>query len=222
MGAVLSLWHECREDAKKDEPIYRIPTADELKEASKHCDINDLIIDEEAKTVYLRDPDMSLDVGAIGKGYATEKAAELLISRGVTSYVLNIGGNIRTIGEKPNGDGWMTGIVNPDRSSSDAYITKLTIKDTALVTSGNYERFHTVDGVNYHHIIDPDTLMPANYFSSISILTKDSALADALSTALFCMTYEDGLALVQSLEGVEVIWVDLEYNVKHTAGISIE
>ena len=222
MGSVLKLWHECREDAKRDDPIYRIPTEDELLKASKHCSIDDVIIDEAAQTVYLRDPDMSLDVGAIGKGYATEKAAELLISMGVTSYVLNIGGNLRAIGEKPSGDGWLTGITNPNKSSDGSYITKLTIKDTALVTSGDYVRYYTVDGINYHHIIDPDTLMPAGYFSSISVMTKDSALADALSTALFCMSYEEGLSLVNSIGGIEVIWVDLEYNVLTTPGTEIE
>ena len=220
MGSVLKLWHDCREDASDDPPIYRLPDAAALTEAAKHCNIDDIIIDREAGTVYLQDPDMRLDVGALGKGYATEKAAELLISRGVTSYVLNIGGNIRMIGEKPSGKGWITGITNPDKSSNESIITKIDVKSSSIVTSGNYERFYTVDGVDYHHIIDPDTLMPANYFSSVSIITPDSALADALSTALFCMSYEDGLALVNSIGGVEVIWVDLEYNMTSTPGIS--
>lgn len=220
MGSVLKLWHDCREDASDDPPIYRLPDAAALTEAAKHCNIDDIIIDREAGTVYLQDPDMRLDVGALGKGYATEKAAELLISRGATSYVLNIGGNIRMIGEKPSGKGWITGITNPDKSSDEGIITKIDVKSSSIVTSGNYERFYTVDGVDYHHIIDPDTLMPANYFSSVSIITPDSALADALSTALFCMSYEDGLALVNSIGGVEVIWVDLEYNMTSTPGIS--
>lgn len=220
MGSVLKLWHDCREDASDDPAVYRLPDAAELTEAAKHCNIDDIIIDREAGTVYLQDPDMRLDVGALGKGYATEKAAELLISRGATSYVLNIGGNIRMIGEKPSGKGWITGITNPDKSSDESIITKIDVKSSSIVTSGNYERFYTVDGVDYHHIIDPDTLMPANYFSSVSIITPDSALADALSTALFCMSYEDGLALVNSIGGVEVIWVDLEYNMTSTPGIS--
>ena len=220
MGSVLKLWHDCREDASDpDHPVYRVPSADELAEASEHCSIDDLIIDKEAGTVYLADPDMRLDVGALGKGYATEKAAQLLISRGVSSYVLNIGGNIRIIGEKVTGEGWVTGITNPDKSSDESIFTKINIKNTSLVTSGNYERFYTVGGVDYHHIIDPKTLMPANYFSSISIITPDSALADALSTALFCMSYEEGLALINSIGGIEVIWVDLQFNVKHTSGI---
>ena len=188
-------------------------------EARLHCNIDSLIIDEEAGTVYISDPDMSLDVGAIGKGYATERAAEMLISRGVNSYVLNIGGNIRAIGEKVTGDGWVTGITNPNKLSDESFITKVSIKNTSLVTSGDYERYYYADGVKYHHVIDPETLMPAAYFSSVSIFTLDSGLADVLSTALFCMSYEDGLELVESIGGVEVIWVDTEYNVKHTDGI---
>lgn len=219
MGAVLKLWHDCREAAQEDPKSARIPTLEELTEASLHCDINSLIIDEEAGTVYISDPDMSLDVGAIGKGYATERAAEMLISRGVSSYVLNIGGNIRAIGEKVTGDGWVTGITNPNKLSDESFIAKVSIKDTSLVTSGDYERYYYADGEKYHHVIDPVTLMPAAYFSSISIFTLDSALADVLSTALFCMSYEDGLSLVESIGGVEVIWVDTEYNVKHTDGI---
>ena len=219
MGAVLKLWHDCREEAGDDPASARIPTKDELEEASQHCDINNLIIDKSASTVYIADPDMSLDVGAIGKGYATERAAQMLISRGVTSYVLNIGGNIRAIGERTNGKGWITGITNPDKSQDEQFVTKVSIKNTSLVTSGDYERYYTVDGVKYHHVIDPVTLMPARYFSSVSIFTPDSGIADALSTALFCMSYEDGLALVESIGGVEVIWVDTEYNVKHTSGI---
>ena len=213
MGAVLSLWHDCREDAIEDPENARIPDAAALEEASNHCDINDLIIDKEAGTVYLADPDMRLDVGAIGKGYATEKAAEMLKERGVTSYVLNIGGNIRAIGEHPQKEHWTVGITNPDRKSDKGIICEKEIKDTSMVTSGNYERYYTVDGVNYHHIIDPDTLMPAAYFSSITVITENSGLADALSTALFCMSYEEGKALVESIDGVEVVWIDLEYNI---------
>ena len=185
----------------------------------KHCNIDDLIIDKASGTVYISDPDMSLDVGAIGKGYATEKAAELLISRGISSYVLNIGGNIRAIGEKVTGDGWVTGITNPDHTSGEQFVARVNIKNISLVTSGDYERFYTVEGVKYHHVIDPVTLMPASYFSSVSVFTPDSGLADALSTALFCMSYEDGKELVESIGEVDVIWVDTEYNVYYTDGI---
>ena len=162
---------------------------------------------------------MSLDIGTLGKSYATEKAAQMLIARGVTSYVLNIGGNIRTIGAKVTGDGWIAGITNPDKVSTELFACKVKIKNTSLVTSGNYERYYVVDGVEYHHIIDPITLMPANYFSSVAIFTADSGLADAISKALFCMSYEDGLALVESVGGVDVIWICHDGTIKHTDGV---
>lgn len=218
-GAVLKLWHDCRDEAENNPTEAKIPDESKLLAASAHCNIDNLIIDEEAGTVYISDPDMSLDVGAIGKGYATEKAANMLISRGVSSYVLNIGGNIRAIGSRTGGDGWLTGITHPDKSSDEQFIRKVNIKNTSLVTSGDYERYYTVDGVDYHHIIDTATLMPADYFSSVSIFTEDSGLADALSTALFCMSYEDGLKLIESIGGIDVIWVDKEFNVRMTDGI---
>ena len=221
MGAVLSLWHDAREDGMDDPESAALPPSDALTEAAKHTDINQLIIDKEAGTVYLADPDMRLDVGAVGKGYATEQAAQLLLSRGVTSYVLNIGGNIRAIGEKVTGEGWITGITNPDKTSANSFVCRVSIKDTSLVTSGDYERYYVVDGKKYHHIIDPKTLMPATYFSSVSIFTKDSGLADSLSTALFCLSYEDGRTLIESIGGIEVIWVYPDGKVVMTDGITL-
>lgn len=219
LGAVTKLWHDAREDSNDDPKNAYIPSPDALNEAAKHCDINDLIVDKSTGTVFISDPDMSLDVGALGKGYATELAAQLLIERGVTSYVLNIGGNIRAIGTKSGEEGWITGITNPDKSSEEAFVTKVVISDTALVTSGDYERFHTVNGVKYHHIIDPATNMPADYFSSVSIFTENSGLADALSTALFCMSYEDGLKLINDIGGVDVLWVSADGETKMTENI---
>ncbi len=220
IGAVTKLWHDCREFASEYPEDAAVPSAEALAEAAKHTDIEKLIIDEKNNTVQLLDPEMSLDVGALGKGYATERAAELLISLGVTSYVLNIGGNIRAIGERPSGKGWSTGITNPDRDADD-FAARVVIKDTSLVTSGDYERYYTVDGVKYHHIIDPETLYPSNYFSSVSVFIKDSALADALSTALFSMNYEDGRALADSV-GAEVIWITGSGEIMMTDGVPVE
>ncbi len=206
MGAVLRPWHDCRSAASSDPANATIPSTEVLEEARKHTSIDLLEIDEDNLTVRISDPAASLDVGALGKGYATEMAARHLESLGVTSYVLNIGGNIRIIGTKPDGSGWLTGIKNPlDRGET--YAEYITLTDTSCVTSGIYERFFTVDGVQYHHIIDKDTLMPSKHFSSVSIITKDSGLADALSTALFTVSYEEGRALVDSLGGVEVLWI---------------
>lgn len=221
LGSVLSIWHDHRTEAIKAPENASIPSNDKLQDAALHTDINNLVINQNAKTVYISDPDMSLNVGALGKGYATQKIAELLISRGISSYVLNMGGNIKVIGAKTDGNGWITGITNPDKSSAKQFIAKVVLKDISLVTSGNYERYYTVDGVNYHHIIDPDTLTPANYFSSVSVLTKDSALADALSTALFCMSYEDGLNLINKIGDVEVLWVKNDFTTLKTEGFEL-
>lgn len=218
MGSVLRLWHDCREAALDDPALARIPTEAELAEAEKHISIDALVIDEEASTVYITDSEASIDVGALGKGYAAQRAAEHLREKGVTSYVLNIGGNICAIGEKAKDTPWVTGITNPDTTSDEPFVLRISLFDTALVTSGDYHRFFIVDGKAYHHIIDKDTMMPSEYFSSVSILTSDSALADALSTALFSMSYEDGLKLVETLGGVEVLWVDKEGGVRMTDG----
>ena len=220
MGAVLRPWHDCRTEAldPANSEQARIPEMDELTEAKKHTAISLLEIDVEKNTVRITDSKASIDVGAIGKGYATEKAAEYLESVGATSYVLNIGGNIRIIGTKVDGTGWKTGVTDPH--DKNRYAMYLNIADISCVTSGDYERFYTVDGVRYHHIIDKDTLMPANYFSSVTILTSDSGLADALSTALFSMSYEDGLKLLEKIdERVEVLWITKDGTQYQTEGL---
>jgi thiamine biosynthesis lipoprotein len=221
LGSVLTIWHNYRTEALELPQNAKVPSVSSLESAAQHTNINDLIIDEENSTVYIKDPQMSLNVGAIGKGYATQKIADKLIADGVSSYVLNMGGNIRVIGTKVDGNGWVTGITNPNRKSTDRYAAKIILKDVSLVTSGDYERYYTVNGVNYHHIIDPDTLQPARYFSSVSILTKDSALADALSTALFCMSYEDGLKLINTIGSVEVMWITTDFTILKTPGFEL-
>lgn len=220
MGSVLKIWHDERERAADDPEAARLPSEEALSAAAEHTDINALVIDKEASTVFISDPKVQLDVGAVGKGYATERAAELLIKKGITSYVLNIGGNIRAIGEKPSGNGWVTGITNPDKDSEEAFVCRVDLRNSSLVTSGNYERYYTVNGNKYHHIIDPVTLFPSNYFASVSIFAEDSGLADALSTALFCMSYEDGARLANSL-GAKAIWVKNDGTLLMSDGINI-
>ena len=218
MGAVLRIWHDCRTAAGDDPSAARLPSAEELSEAAKHTDISLLEIDAENHTVRITDPEASLDVGAVGKGYATERAADYLFADGALGYVLNVGGNIRIIGTKPDGGGWVTGIRDPNDPDGNFAISLL-LSDTACVTSGSYERYYTVDGVRYHHIIDRDTLYPAAYFSSLTVITRDSALADTLSTALFCMSYEEGLALVSGMDGVDILWIFPVGEIKYTPGL---
>ncbi len=207
MGSVLTIWHDAREASLDAPESAYLPSYDELCAAAEHTSIDAMVLDTENLTVRFSDPCLKLDVGALGKGYVAELAATLLEEKGITSYVLNVGGNLCTIGEKMGGDGWITGITNPDKSSDESFAARIVLRDTSCVTSGNYERYYTVGGVRYHHIINPDTLMPAEYFDSVTVICEDSALADALSTALFCMSYDEGSLLVGTFSGVEVLWI---------------
>lgn len=206
MGSVLKLWHDYRTVGMGDVVNASLPPMDKLTEAAEHTDIEKMVIDEENRTVTLTDPAMRLDVGAIAKGYATEQVARWLEAQGVTGWLLNVGGNVRAVGEKPDGSPWTVGLENPQDTEAD-YLAYLSLTNEALVTSGSYQRYYIVDGKSYHHIIHPDTLMPAEGYLAVSVICPDSGMGDALSTALFCMSIEDGKALIASLEGVAVSWM---------------
>lgn len=213
-GTVLKIWHNYRKAALDDPAQVAVPSMEELEAAAQHCDINDLILDEEASTVYFADPEMQLDVGSVGKGYAVEMVARAAEERGLKSALISVGGNLRSIGHKPDYSRWTGGIQNPWTTTADivptesgGYVAVVEVEDMSLVTSGNYQRYYELDGVRYHHLIDPDTLMPANYYSAVSVLAPDSGLADCLSTGLYCMPLEEGQALVESLENVEAMWM---------------
>ena len=227
MGSVLAVWHDYREAAEADpsDADNRLPTQAELEAAAQHCDIDDLIIDREAGTVYLADPEMRLDVGSVGKGYAVEQACLAAQERGMVSLSLSVGGNLRSVGTKPRGESWETGVVSPWSDallydSSSSLIALVASSDLAVVTSGDYQRFYTVDGMRYHHIIDPDTLWPADYFTAVTILCPDSGLADCLSTGLFCMPLDEGMALIESLDGVEALWCTKDGQVIRSSGFA--
>lgn len=206
-GSVLRIWHDHRSDAEYDPAMATVPSMEELSAAAEHADINDLIIDEAASTVFFQDPDLKLDVGAIAKGYAIERIAADLIDMGVMNYAINAGGNVRTIGPRADNTDWVVAIQNPDLTAEKDYVETLGMTDHALTTSGSYQRFYYVGDVKYHHIIHPDTLFPVNTFVSVSIYNTDAGMGDALSTALFNMTLEEGIELIDSLEGTEALWV---------------
>ena len=207
MGSVLSVWHDYREAGIENPSRAQVPGQQELQNAAEHVNLDQVQIDEQASTVYLPDEAMSLDVGAIAKGYATNRLAETLKEAGVTSALLSLGGNVETIGIKADGKPWRVGVQNPDTSAVQSYLKVVNLNDSCLVTSGTYQRYYEVDGVRYHHIINPDTLMPWNKYDSVSILCGDSALADALSTAVFNMDPEEGRAFIEAQDGVEALWV---------------
>ncbi len=197
-GSVLKIWHAYRQEAKE------LPSIEELSLANEHTDISKLIINRDAGTAELLDPEMSLDVGAIAKGYAVECLAEYIEELGLSSYVIDMGGNLRAVGCKKNGESWRSAVKNP-YSSSD-FLAYISLSDSALVTSGTYERFYTVDGVRYHHIIDNETLFPENRYISVSVHAPSSAMADALSTALFNMEYEEACLLLETLSEVGAVF----------------
>jgi len=207
MGSVLSLWHEYRTEGIDEPWAAKLPPMEKLLEAAEHTDINALVIDEEAGTVTLTDPEMKLDVGAIAKGYAVEMVARSLEEQGVTGYVLNVGGNVRTVGVKGDGNKWTVGIENPEEDSEEEYLAYLELAGESLVTSGSYQRYYVVDGERYHHIINPETLMPSEGYVSVSVVCNSSADGDALSTALFCMDFEVGAEFIESLPDTEAMWV---------------
>lgn len=226
-GAVLAVWHDYREAGIDDPSKAQLPSMELLQEKAAHTDINKVIINEEASTIYLEDPEMSLDVGAIAKGYATEKVADQSVADGYYNALLSVGGNVRAIGSKERNltmkegttsSPWSVGIQNPDLESDEQYLGILKLTDLSLVSSGDYERYYTVDGKRYHHIIDPVTLMPADYFTAVSIVTEDSGLADALSTAIFTMPYEEGLKLIEELTNTEALWVCQDGTMKYSSG----
>lgn len=217
-GAVLEVWHDYREAGTDDPENSELPPMELLQEKSMHTDINKMIIDEEASTVFLEDSEMSLDVGAVAKGYATEMTVRSMSKRGFKRGMLSVGGNVRTIGSKDNGAAWNVGIQNPDMYSEQSNLYILKLKDYSLVTSGDYQRYYTVDGKIYHHIIDPETLMPADYFRAVSIICEDSGIADALSTTIYNMPYEQGLALIESLPKTEALWVYKDGSMQQSSG----
>ena len=197
------LGHDARES---DSPAP--PDADAIAAALTHIDIEDLVLDDAAQTVYFADPEMALDVGAVGKGYAVEQTARAAQARGLTSALLNIGGNVRAIGTKPGGKPWTAGVENP-WGDDPTYIQAVELADgDSLVISGDYQRYFEYDGVRYAHLIDLTTGYPARYVSSVAVLARadTGGLADALSTGLFCLPEETGQALAAQ-NHYAVLWM---------------
>lgn len=202
MGSVLSLWHTAREDGVNDPQNAYLPGETALQEASSHCDLDQVILDREHSTVYLADPDMRLDVGAVAKGWSAQRVAETAPA----GLLISVGGNVCATGPKDDsGTAWVVGVQDPD--GGDQYLHTLAITEGSVVTSGDYQRAYSVDGKLYHHIIDPDTLYPGTYWRSVTIVCDDSGLADALSTALFLLSLEDGQAILDAT-GAQALWVD--------------
>lgn len=187
LGSVTYLWKTLPSSEEK-----RIPTDIELTEAGKHTNPDSVIIDTEGGTVEITDSLLRIDVGAIAKGYIAELIKKELKELGHSGIFLDFGGNLCAVGSKPDGKAWEGAIRNPlyPDSSNEPYVRETTILDDSLVTSGVYERYFIINGVRYHHIINPKTMKPENSYLSVSVQTTDSGVADALSTAIFNMDFD--------------------------------
>ncbi len=215
-GSVLSLWHEYREQGTADPEHAKVPPEALIQEKAAHTDISKVVIRD--GTVFLEDGEMSLDVGSIGKGYAVQKISEYARELGMDHLLISVGGNVSAVGAKADNTPWRVGIENPDLESAEPYIGTVELADQTIVTSGDYQRFYVADGKRYCHIIDPETGMPPEYVPSVSVLTKNSGMADAWSTALFNMEIEIGLELVETLPETEALWVMKDGGVRCSSG----
>lgn len=203
IGPLVELWNITGTDEKEREYI---PTEEEINEKKALVDYNDLILQED-NMVYLNREGMKIDLGGIVKGYAADEVKRIFLENGVNSAIIDLGGNIYALGEKSNEEAWKIGIQDPFSVTGD-YIGILNIKDSSIVTSGNYERYFLHKGERYHHIIDSKTGYPSkNKVSGISVISDKSIDGDALSTALFIMGVEAGSKLANELEDVDTIFI---------------
>lgn len=196
-----------------------IPNEEAIAEALASVDHRRVSLDPRDQSIFLEGEAMGIDVGGIAKGYAADEARRILLEEGIESALLDFGGNILTIGTKPDGSAWRIGIQVPDASRG-AFIGIVEVVDKAVVTSGTYERYFVEDGVRYHHILDTTTGYPVrNGLDSVTILTDESMRADALSTAVFAMGLEAGMRFVETQPDIEAIFVTSEGNLHLTPGM---
>lgn len=213
MGSVLDLWHETRSEGIDDPEQAKVPEQALLEEASGHCSFDTVVIDAEASTVFLADPAQRLDVGAVAKGWSLQRVCE----NAPSGILISVGGNVCATGPKPLKDNrWVVGIQSPDGDQGE-YVHTVYVTDECVVTSGDYQRYYTVDGKKYHHIIDPDTLYPSTYWRAVTILCDDSGVADALSTALFIMPREQGQKLLDYYHAY-AMWIAPDGEIYYSPG----
>lgn len=183
-----------------------IPTAVELEQLKPLVDWTVIQVNEDARTIFLPRKGMRIDVGGIGKGYAADRATEAMQKAGASGGVVALSGDIKTFGSLPEAEGFPVGIKHPRQEG--AVLAIVDLKDEAISTAGDYERFFEQDGIRYHHILDPHTLEPARRCQSVSVIAKEGTVADGLDTGIFVLGPERGMALVERLPDVEAVIVD--------------
>ena len=202
-----------------DGSMRKMPSEEEISNSIKKVGYQNISIDKEAQTVFLKLKGMKIGFGAIGKGYAADKAKALLIEKGVKAGIINASGDLNAWGKQADGSDWMVAITNP--LNKNKVFSWLPINDSAIVTSGNYEKFISFDGIRYSHIIDPRTGYPSTGIISTSIMTSNAELADAISTSVFVMGVETGLDFINQLKGVDCIIIDEENKIHISNNIKL-
>lgn len=212
IGSIGKLWNIGTEYATKPEDNL-------INKKLLSVDYNKLQLNEQTKEAKLIDKDMIVDLGAVAKGYAADEVKRVLIEGGVKNAIINIGGNIITIGTKIDKNNWNIGIQNPF-STRGEYLGVVQLNDETVSSSGDYEKYFEQDGIKYHHILDPNTGYPCdNELTGVSIITKNSIDADSLSTVSFLMGLKDGLELINGIDDVEAIFITKDKKVYTTDGI---
>lgn len=185
----------------------RIPEAEELQHLLEFVDDRKVELEPE-QGIRLRAPGMIVDLGGIAKGYAIDRGIEALRHHGVTMALINAGGDLRCLGTKADGTPWRIGVQNPREKNDIVGIIK--VSDDAVATSGDYERYFMQDGVRYHHLLNPETGMPARECQSVTIVARTAEMADVMATAVFVMGPERGLAFLNEHPGLEGMIVDAD------------
>lgn len=205
--------------------LCNIPSSEDILKNKELININNVLIDSKNKTVFLKEKGMIIDLGAIAKGYATDMVMDYLKPLGYTYISVNLGGNLKVFGEskiyQAEGKKVLTEIKNPFDPKTTILSTDIT--DVSIVTSGIYERFFEVDGIKYHHILDPNTGYPVNNeLVMVTVIGKNSCLCDGLSTGLFCMGLKDGISAIKNLSEYNAIFVTKEKEIYLVGDINIK
>jgi thiamine biosynthesis lipoprotein len=205
---------------KFDGSMTEMPSEDIIRTSVAKVGFQNIVLDKEKSTVFLRIKGMKIGFGAIGKGYAADKAKSLLIKNGIASGIINASGDMNTWGKQPNGKEWKVAITNP--LNKNKVFALLPTTNGAVVTSGNYEKYVNFNGIRYTHIIDPRTGYPSSGIISVTVFAPKAELADALATSVFVMGKEVGLDRINQLPNIECIIIDDKGNITTSKNIKID
>jgi thiamine biosynthesis lipoprotein len=197
-----------------DTTMTSLPTEEIAKQSVRLINYKNIIIDKNASTVYLKQEGMRIGFGGIGKGYAAEQAKKVMFAAGVESGVVNASGDLTTWGLMPDGNKWTIGIVRPDMVAS--IFSYMNVSGLSVATSGNYEKYIIIDGVKYSHTINPKTGLPVTGIKSVTIVTTNAEVADAMATPVMIMGIETGLDMINQMKDIEAIVID-DYNVLYAS-----